>query len=68
MELQKEKLDVSGTDELRNLVQHFVPEGDFKQQLDTASDQVSEQIKQRPLAAFGVAVAVGFVFGILLKR
>lgn len=68
MELQKEKSDVSGAEELRNLVQHFVPEGDLKQQLDTASDQITEQIRQRPLVAFGVAAAVGFVLGTILKR
>ena len=68
MELEKEKSDVSGIEELRNLAQHFVPEGDLKQQLDNAGDQISDQVRRRPLVAFGVAVAAGFVIGTILKR
>lgn len=68
MEMQKEKSDVSGVDELRNLVNHFVPEGDVKQKIDDAGEQFSDQIRQRPLVAFGLAAAVGFVIGTLLKR
>lgn len=68
MVIEKEETDVSAAEELRNLVQHFVPEGDFKQQFDNAGEQISDQIRQRPLVAFGIAAAVGFVIGTLLKR
>lgn len=64
----KENPNISGLDELKNLVHHIVPEGEFAKQAEAAKEAVTEKIHEQPLAALGVAFGVGLLLGLLLKR
>jgi len=68
MEDLNEKSQVSGVEELKNLFNHLVTEDELKQRLESAREKLTEDVKSNPLAAVGIAAAVGFLLGAILKR
>lgn len=64
----KENPNISGIEELKNLVHHIVPEGEFSKQAEAAKQAVNETIHQKPLAALGIAFGAGLLLGLLLKK
>jgi ElaB/YqjD/DUF883 family membrane-anchored ribosome-binding protein len=68
MEEFKAQENVSGIKELKNLFNHVITEDELKRQIGEAKTKLKAEIQNKPLAAVGIAVAVGFVLGVLLKR
>ncbi|MCC5933392.1 MAG: hypothetical protein LAT75_11550 [Candidatus Cyclonatronum sp.] len=68
MTQSKDSPNISGLEELKNLVHHIVPEGEFSRQAEAAKQAVNETVHQKPLAALGIAFGAGLLLGLLLKK
>ncbi len=68
MENFQEKEEVSKVEEIKNLINHFMTEDEFRNQFGKAKEMLKDEVLSKPLAAVGIAVAVGFVLGAILKR
>ncbi|AXJ00524.1 hypothetical protein CYPRO_1267 [Cyclonatronum proteinivorum] len=65
---QTKETNISGIEELKNLVHHIIPEGEFTQQAETAKIVVKEKVNEQPLAALAIAFGAGLLLGLILKK
>ncbi|MCH8566723.1 MAG: DUF883 C-terminal domain-containing protein [Balneolales bacterium] len=68
MEKHENEDKISGFEELKNLFDHLVTQEELESNLKEIKQNVQDGIQKKPLLAVGVALGVGFLLGVILKK